>query len=694
MLSIAAAVLSTLVGVQGDGIRLEYDAQMRSRVVSTIDGAMPLGEFQAAEALFTAVDSPAFHLDAYHAQAVDDALGAGTRTVIDAHAPGIAQQIQVTAYASRPHFLFVQVRYTNTGAAPLRVAGYAITRYALAAPPGAKEPAFWSYQSASFEKRPDWILPVAAGFKRRNFLGMNDSDYGGGTPVLDVWRADAGLAIGSMEMVPKQISLPLERGADGPARIALRNDEPQVLAPGASLSTVLGFVAVHRGDYFSTLRAYSQAMQARGLKFAQAPKTAFEPLWCAWGYGRKFTPDQVFETLPVAKRLGFKWAVLDDGWQAAIGDWTPVKSKFPRGDADMKALVDRIHAAGMKAQLWWSPLAASPQSELHRAHPDWLLRNKDRSTRNVSWWDSDYLCPAYGPVRADAASFVRKALLEWGFDGLKIDGQHLNAAPPCFNPAHHHAHPDDAPEGVPGFFKGIWDAAQSAKPGALVEICPCGTGYSIYTLPYLNMMVAADPESSWQVRTKGKTLKAIAGDGIAYFGDHVEMSRDGEDFASTVGVGGVIGSNFAWRNAPGEKDPKLLLTPHREKLWAEWTRIYQRTRLSEGEYLGGLYDIGFDRPEGHVVRKGAKLYYAFFADAFDGEIELRGLQAQGYRLRDYVSGNALGEVRGPSARVPARFRHSLLIEAAPIGVAATTSSGSSTPGRAIASTRTAPPARP
>ena len=88
----------------------------------------------------------------------------------------------------------------------------------------------------------------------------------------------------------------------------------------------------------------------------------------------------------------------------------------------------------------------------------------------------NYLCPAFGPVREDAAAFVRKALGEWGFDGLKIDGQHLNGAPPCFNPAHAHAAPEDAVEGVPGFFKAIWDAAQSTKPGALVEICPCGTG--------------------------------------------------------------------------------------------------------------------------------------------------------------------------------------------------------------------------
>src|SRR6185436_20996600 len=99
----------------------------------------------------------------------------------------------------------------------------------------------------------------------------------------------------------------------------------------------------------------------------------------------------------------------------------------------------------------------------------------------------------YEPVRADAAALARKILGEWGFDGLKIDGQHLNGAPPCSNPVHGHATPEESAEGVPGFFKAIYDAAVAARPDAVVEICPCGTAYSFFTLPYLNMTVGSDP---------------------------------------------------------------------------------------------------------------------------------------------------------------------------------------------------------
>ena len=110
----------------------------------------------------------------------------------------------------------------------------------------------------------------------------------------------------------------------------------------------------------------------------------------------------------------------------------------------------------------------------------------------------------------------------------------------------------------------------------------------------------------------------------------------------------------------------MLSTPEREAIWAKWTKLYADKRLSEGEYLGGLYDIGFDRPEAHVIAKDGALYYAFFAPRFGGTVELRGLAAgRAYAVRDYVNGVNLGIVEGPVAKLPARFRHSLLLEALP-----------------------------
>ena len=261
-------------------------------------------------------------------------------------------------------------------------------------------------------------------------------------------------------------------------------------------------------------------------------------------------------------------------------------------------------------------------------------------------------------------ALVRKILVDWGFDGLKLDGQHMNGVPACYNPAHHHHRPEDSVEALPDFFREIYETAQKVKPGSLVEFCPCGTAYSFFTMPHFNMSVASDPGSSFQVRSKAKTLKALMGDSIPYFGDHVELSDGGDDFASTIGVGGVVGTQFVLP-ALAEKRSKSDLTPAREKAFERWLRIYREKVLSQGQYLGQLYDIGFDIPETHVIRKQKTLYYAFYARHWKGPVELRGLENRTYDVVDYVNGTRLGTVSGHHAQLAVEFQKHLLLEVRP-----------------------------
>ena len=285
---------------------------------------------------------------------------------------------------------------------------------------------FWSFQSGSYERRPNWIVPLHAGFSQQNYLGMNASDYGGGTPIVDVWRKDVGIAVGDVEPRPRLISLPVSMPNSRQARFSVQYRHDQTLKPGGSFHTFRTFVAVHEGDYFETLLTYRRFMLKQGFEMAKAPDDAFGAIWCAWGYGRNFKPQQVYDTLPTVKRMGFTWVTLDDGWQNNYGDWQLDPKKFPRGDADIKAMVDRIHQEGFKAQLWWSPLSAVPESKLLTDEPDLALLNRDGSRRKISWWNSDYLCPANSRVVEYHKELVRKILVDWGFDGLKLDGQHMN----------------------------------------------------------------------------------------------------------------------------------------------------------------------------------------------------------------------------------------------------------------------------
>jgi len=70
-------------------------------------------------------------------------------------------------------------------------------------------------------------------------------------------------------------------------------------------------------------------------------------------------------------------------------------------------------------------------------------------------------------------------------------------------------------------------------------------------------------------------------------------------------------------------------------------------------------------PETHVIRKNQKMYYAFFAGQWAGNLELRGLDDRAYHVVDYVNGKDYGTVRGPVARLSADFSKHLLLEAVP-----------------------------
>ncbi len=78
-----------------------------------------------------------------------------------------------------------------------------------------------------------------------------------------------------------------------------------------------------------------------------------------------------------ANEVGVERFVLDDGWfknrnsdKSGLGDWFVDEAVFPDG---LGPLIAHVNARGMEFGLWIEPEMVNPDSDLYRAHPDWVL---------------------------------------------------------------------------------------------------------------------------------------------------------------------------------------------------------------------------------------------------------------------------------------------------------------------------------
>jgi alpha-galactosidase len=354
-------------------------------------------------------------------------------------------------------------------------------------------------------------------------------------------------------------------------------------------------------------------------------------------------------------------------------------------------MVKDFHAQGIKVQVWWLPLAVEDGtygygghkyivSQVVKEHPDWLILNEKgkpaRMTRNLAT-----LCPAVPEVREYYKKLTERLIRDWDFDGHKLDN--IYSTPKCYNPKHHHKSPMDSVYAMGDVYKTIFETTRSIKADSVTQSCPCGTPPSLAWLRYMDQAVTADPVGSVQVRRRMKMYKALLGPTAAIYGDHVELTRVrntftsneediGEDFASTLGTGGVLGTKFTWPDY-GPKLKNVYLDSHKEEVWKKWISLYNEKMLSKGNFLD-LYVYGYDSPEAYAIEKDGSLYYAFYAPPpnkknknqesnWNGEVELRGLGTGSYHVVDYVNGKDYGTVSGPTAKLKADFDGSLLLQA-------------------------------
>jgi alpha-galactosidase len=154
-----------------------------------------------------------------------------------------------------------------------------------------------------------------------------------------------------------------------------------------------------------------------GYTPAAVPPDARLPMYSTWyNYHQKLDAKELLAELAVARDLGLRTVIIDDGWQtldsqrgyAFTGDWRP--ERIP----DMKGFVEACHKLGIKVMLWYAVPFMGKNAEVAAKWKTKTLRFEERLGAYV-------LDPRFPDVRAYVIDIYRRAIRDWGIDGFKLD---------------------------------------------------------------------------------------------------------------------------------------------------------------------------------------------------------------------------------------------------------------------------------
>ena len=248
------------------------------------------------------------------------------------------------------------------------------------------------------------------------------------------------------------------------------------LEPGEGFQTPEA-VAVYShqgmGAMSRTFHTLYRSRLARG-EWRDRPRPILINNWEATYFN--FDEDKLVSIAQAAKRDGVELFVLDDGWfgarrsdRAGLGDWIANPELLPQG---IPGLAERIEALGMRFGLWFEPEMVNRDSDLYRAHPDWLLQTPGRTpSHGRNQFVLDFSRPEVvdrvHDMMADILSGAKVSYVKWDMN-RSITEAYSTALPP-----------DRQGEVFHRYILGVYDLYErltSAFPHVLFESCASGGG--------------------------------------------------------------------------------------------------------------------------------------------------------------------------------------------------------------------------
>lgn len=247
------------------------------------------------------------------------------------------------------------------------------------------------------------------------------------------------------------------------------------LAPGATYTSPPIFAAVSDAGLTGLSQHFHRYLRARPEheRLRAKPRPVHYNSWEAVYFDHNPTVLTAMATRAAA--IGVERFVLDDGWfkgrrsdNAGLGDWTVDPAVWPEG---LGPLVSHVNSLGMEFGLWVEPEMVNPDSDLFRAHPDWVLAAPPAP--QLSFRHQLVLDFGREDVRQHIYAAVDALLREYRIGYLKWD----------MNRDVSHPGGADRRAGAVKHVEGLYavlDHLRAAHPGVEIESCASGGGRADY----------------------------------------------------------------------------------------------------------------------------------------------------------------------------------------------------------------------
>ncbi len=425
------------------------------------------------------------------------------------------------------------------------------------------------------------------------------------------------------------------------------------LQPGGIFDTpraIFGYTAAGFGAMSRAFHDY--------VREEVAPRRHYQPpvvynSWCATTF--KVEEDKQIALASQAAAIGCELFVLDDGWfsgrsgdDAGLGDWWPDPAKFPNG---LSPLIDAVHNLGMKFGLWIEPEMVNPNSELYRAHPDWIIhfpRRERTLSRNELILNLGRL-----DVQDHLIDVLDTLLTNAAVDFVKWD-MNRNVSEPGWPD-----HVGDQRELWVRYVEGVhrvWSELRRRHPDIIFEGCSGGGGRVDLAMMVLTEQTWISDNTTPPARLEiqeGYSQLFPAGTMAAWVTDRIKgdfLDHDNGDYsldyrfhAAMAGALGIGGNLLEWSEEQRDTAARHIASYKILRPLIANGDLFRILSPHETPYSAFMY-VAKDKSEAalfafrtHVSRMGAK-----------PRIRLPGLEADAvYRIEDTgveLSGRALGVV--------------------------------------------------